>query len=112
MDQLGRRGNDQGAAEDSEQYLFGVGRGQHPAGMMPPQRLDATMDAPTTKVVTSTANSASRQVPPVATTANRGRRAAMAKSSSTSTDGTAGVSRLPSLRGSPRRRTMMPEDET
>lgn len=34
----------------------------------------------------------------------------MAKSSST--DGTAGASRLPSLRGSPRRRAMMPEDET
>jgi hypothetical protein len=48
---------------------------------------------------------------PAASTANSGRYAAIAKSSSTRIDSTAGVSRLPSLRRSDSSRAITPEDE-
>ena len=50
--------------------------------------------------------------PPAASTASSGRYAAIAKSSSTNTDSTAGVSRLPSRRRSLSSRDATPDDDT
>ena len=50
-------------------------------------------------------------VPPAASTASSGRYTAIAKSSSTSTDSTAGVSRLPNRRRSVSSRDTTPDDE-
>src|SRR6476620_5983197 len=56
-------------------------------------------------------NNACSHVPPAANTASSGRYAAIAKSSSTRIDSTAGVSLLPSRRRSDSSRAITPEDE-